>query len=110
MQASEIDTNGATILGACFIVPLLLIVILIFADLCGVKVARDEGVGDIVLVDQLAQEEVVHVWQVPGLEYLWQYQSMLIIVIEHCHSQLIIVIEKLIKGKIFLLIRKYQCL
>ena len=108
MQASEIDTNGATILAACVIV--LLIVILIFADLCGVKVARDEGVGDIVLVDQLAQEEVVHVWQVPGLEYLWQYQSMLIIVIEHCHSQLIIVIEKLIKGKIFLLIRKYQCL
>ena len=69
---------------SCFIVPLLLIVILIFADLCGVKVARDEGVGDIVLVDQLAQEEVIHVWKVPCLEYLWRYQSMLIIVRVWC--------------------------
>ena len=82
MQASEIGTNGATLLAARFIV--LLIVILIFADLCGVNVTRDEGVGDIVLVDQLAQEEVVHVWKVPCLEYLWRYQSMLIIVRVWC--------------------------
>ena len=58
---------------------LLLLIISTFADLCGVEVARDVGVGDILPVDQLAQEEIVRVWKVPCLEYLSQYHP------DHCH-------------------------
>ena len=54
---------------------LFLIIILTFADLCGVEVARDVGVGDILPVDQFAQEEIVRVWKVPCLEYLGQYHA-----------------------------------
>ena len=72
MQTREIDTNGLTIVAARYQCPSLSHYHL---DLCGVKVARDVGVGDILPVDQLAQEEVVRVWQVPCLEYLWQYHD-----------------------------------
>ena len=39
-------------------------------DLCGVEVARDVGVGDVLAVDQLAQQEAIGVREVPCLKHL----------------------------------------